>query len=342
MLRNRKVVVNILITAALIMNILLIPVVSAYENPAVNWPLKKSASHGGVNAYTAATIGRFTKNNNIPYNPAKGAYVYTYRITGLGETRTSSGRSTAKCRIQSVEIKELTNKANQAIWTSTDPQYIGSWPRSNGNSAYYANVAYTISSLAISSISSYANYAISAATLVSSLHSGCDDESNGETVLREWEYSPDKTDVSYFFWWTHDIKPGQTVKFSVENCLFGPYYECVDVKKTFTVTAPSRAPSKMTEAEKEKYGIEVIPLNQLKARSSELNLAPEIVKELIEYGEPVYVAHNLPVEVVSDEPTDKEEAISKLVERTGYSREELFGTVNPFGNITSRKEKSLS
>lgn len=62
MLRNRKVVVNILITAALIMNILLIPVVSAYENPAVNWPLKKSASHGGVNAYTAATIGRFTKN----------------------------------------------------------------------------------------------------------------------------------------------------------------------------------------------------------------------------------------------------------------------------------------
>lgn len=67
MLRNRKVVVNILITAALIMNILLIPVVSAYENPAVNWPLKKSASHGGVNAYTAATIGRFYKNNNIPY-----------------------------------------------------------------------------------------------------------------------------------------------------------------------------------------------------------------------------------------------------------------------------------
>jgi hypothetical protein len=42
------------------------------------------------------------------------------------------------------------------------------------------------------------------------------------------------------------------------------------------------------------------------------------------------------------EPTDKEEAISKLMERTGYSREELFGPVNPFGNKTNKSEKSLS
>ncbi len=152
------------------------------------------------------------------------------------------------------------------------------------------------------------------------------------------------TDVSYFFWWMHDVKPGQTVKFSVENCLFGPYYEVVDVKKTYTVTAPSRAPSKMTEAEKEKYGIEVIPLNELEARSSELNLAPEIVEELIKYGEPVYVAHNLTVEEVisEDEPADKEELISELVNRTDYSREELLGPVNPFGNKTNKSEESLS
>lgn len=118
----------------------------------------------------------------------------------------------------------------------------------------------------------------------------------------------------------------------------------VNVKKIFSVTAPSRAPSKMTEAEKEKYGIEVITLNQLKARSSELNLAPEVVEELIKCGEPVYVAHNLTVEeVISvNEPADKEELISELVNRTGYSREELLGPVNPFGNITNKKEESLS
>lgn len=317
------------------------PVASAYETPTWDSTLKKSASYNGIYAYTAADVGYF---GPAIYNPARNTYEYTFRITGLGETRTSSGGSTAACRIQGVEIKEVTNKANQAIWTSTDPQYIGSWPRPDGNSAYYSNVAYTISSLAISAMSSYANYAISAATLVASLRSGYDDETNGETVWREWEYSPDKTDVSYFFWWIHDVKPGQTITFSVENCLFGPYYEMADVKKTYSVTAPSRAPSKMTEAEKEKYGIEVIPLNELEARSSELNLAPEIVEELIKYGEPVYVAHNLTVEEVisEDEPAYKEELVSELVNRTGYSREELLGPVNPFGNITIKKEESLS
>lgn len=341
MLRNRKVAVNVLIAAFLIMNILFMPVVSAYQTPIWNSTLKKSASYNGVYAYTAANVGLF---GDPVYMSGRNAYVYNYRITGLGETRTSTGGSTAKCRIQSVEIKEVTNKANQAIWTSTDPLYIGSWPRPDGNSAYYANVAYTISSIAISAINSYANYAVSAVTLVASLLSGYDGETNGETVWREWEYSPDKTDVSYFFWWMHDVKPGQTVTFSVENCLFGPYYEMVNVKKTYSVTAPSRAPSKMTEAEKKKYGIEVIPLNELEARSSELNLAPEVVEELIEYGEPVYVAHNLTIkEVVSeDEPADKEELIFELANRTGHSREELLGPVNLFGNNTSKKEESLS
>lgn len=100
----------------------------------------------------------------------------------------------------------------------------------------------------------------------------------------------------------------------------------------------------MTEAEKKKYGIEVIPINELEGRSSELNLAPEVVEELIKYGEPVYVAHNLTIEevVLEGEPADKEELISELVNRTGYSREELLGPVNPFGNITSKKEESLS
>lgn len=338
MLRNRKVAVNILITAVLIMDILFMPVASAYETPVYSWKLKNTVYYGGINAYTAATVGRF----EAPYIPSRNAYEYNYRITGVGETRTSSGGSTAACRIQAVEIKEVENKANQAMWTSTDSQYIGAWPRPNGNSAYYANVAYTISSIAISYINSYASFAISAATLVSSMLSGCDEESNGETIRREWEYDQDKTDVGHFFWWLNDIKPGQTVKFSVGDYLFGPSYEIVGVKWTFTVTAPSRAPSEMTEAEKEKYGIEVIPLNQLKARSSELNLAPETVEELIEYGEPVYVAHNPPVEVVSCEPIDKEEVISKLLEGGKHSREELFGPENPFGNKTNKSEESLS
>jgi hypothetical protein len=60
MLRNRKVAVNMLIMAVLITNILLMPVVFAYEDPVINWGLKKSVSYGGINAYTAADLGRFS------------------------------------------------------------------------------------------------------------------------------------------------------------------------------------------------------------------------------------------------------------------------------------------
>lgn len=49
-----------------------------------------------------------------------------------------------------------------------------------------------------------------------------------------------------------------------------------------------------------------------------------------------------PIIVSEYEPVDKEEAISKLVNRTGYSREELLDPVNPFGNNTSKKEEALS
>ncbi len=46
--------------------------------------------------------------------------------------------------------------------------------------------------------------------------------------------------------------------------------------------------------------------------------------------------------ISEDEPADKEELISELVNRTDYSREELLGPVNPFGNKTNKSEESLS
>jgi len=49
-----------------------------------------------------------------------------------------------------------------------------------------------------------------------------------------------------------------------------------------------------------------------------------------------------PIIVSEYEPADKEEAISKLLETSEYSREELFGPDNPFGNNSSKKEESLS
>jgi hypothetical protein len=104
----------------------------------------------------------------------------------------------------------------------------------------------------------------------------------------------------------------------------------VGVGWTFTVTAPV-APSKMTESEKEKYAIELIPINELKGRSEELNLAPETVDELTMYGEPIYYAHKIPIEAIPYEP-DKEKVISKILERGRYSRDTLFTAVTSMAN----------
>ncbi|NLO29762.1 MAG: hypothetical protein GX120_04480 [Methanosarcina mazei] len=79
MLRNRKVAVNILIAAFLVMDILFMPVASAYDEPDRDSTLKASASYNGVYAYTAATLGLF---GDPVYMPGRNAYVYNYRITG--------------------------------------------------------------------------------------------------------------------------------------------------------------------------------------------------------------------------------------------------------------------
>lgn len=176
--------------------------------------------------------------------------------------------------------------------------------------------------MAISAVSSYAGFAVSATTLVYSMLSGCDDQQNGETVIRQWEYSPDKTDVGHFFWWRVNVDPGQTIKFDVEDDLFGPYYELVGVGWHFTVTAPP-SPDKMTDSEKERYGVELVSADELRNNSQDLKISSKTINSLINSGEPVYRIHNLSVEAVPYTP-NKENAISKLLGMTDLTIDKLF------------------
>lgn len=319
------------ILAAMLVCVAFTPAVSAYDNPEESWTEDDSTYYGGINAYIASTTGYFGGQ----YISGRDVYEFTFRMTGVGETRDTYSNPTTACRIQALEITETYNNAHQAIWTSTDPVYVGAWPRDSGSSAYYYNVAYKVSLLAISAINSYAGFAISAADLVLSLLSGYDDGEDGETIWREWDHSTDQTDVGHFFWWLVDVDPGETVRFSVDDYLFGPSYEMIGVGWNFEIATPSKSPDKMTEAEREKYGIEIIPINELKQRSEELNIAPETVDELIRYGEPVYYAHKIPVKAIPVKP-DKEAAISRLLERTGYSKDLLFDTTNPLAASTDK------
>ena len=72
----------------------------------------------------------------------------------------------------------------------------------------------------------------------------------------------------------------------------------------------------MSAAEMEKYGIEAIPIRELKGRADDLHMAPETVEELLKQGEQIYYAHNLPVVVTPHQP-EPPVFLPKILEKSG-------------------------
>jgi hypothetical protein len=63
----------------------------------------------------------------------------------------------------------------------------------------------------------------------------------------------------------------------------------------------------MTAAEKEKYGIQAIPMEQLPARAKEFYLDPESVQKQLDTGKPYfYYGTNLPITITVERPTKYE------------------------------------
>jgi hypothetical protein len=264
-------------------------ITSAYEEPKDHWERDNSCYNYWGNGYIAGSVGYF----GASWIPERNVWEYNFRITGVGEGRDDYGDPLEVCLSHRVIVKETVNKEHQTIWTSTDKQYMGAWPNSGTEEEYY-DIAYSVTSLAISAINSHASFALSAIGLLESFTSDCDDEQNGEKVYRNWDCSSPETDVGHWFWWLHDVDPNQEVEFTVEDDLFGGGFEWVGVSWSFTCNTPS-PPSKMSAAEMRNYGIEVIPISELKGRADELNMAPKTVEELLKQREPIYYAHNLPV-----------------------------------------------
>ena len=63
------------------------------------------------------------------------------------------------------------------------------------------------------------------------------------------------------------------------------------VEHSWTCTINSPPPSsEMSAAERRKYGIEEIPVSEIRERAKELGISSAVVKKLLELGEPVYIA----------------------------------------------------
>ncbi len=285
--------VTILVLCAVMLSFMA-PMASAYDEPETTWTQTGTGFGGvypGVNAYKSATVGYY----GAPWIPGRNVWEYNFRIASPGETRWSEdGSAIDTISTQRLVISETVNKDHQAMWTSTDSRYLGAWPESGPNPSVYLDAAFSATSLAVGAINAYAGFALGVVDLLIALVHTCDNQQDGETILREWWFAPAESDAFHWFWWLHDVDPNQQVKFTVSDEMYGQGWEYVGVGWEFTCTTPS-PPGSMSVEEREQYGIEEIPISKLTSRASDLNIAPETVEELQKIGQPIYYAHKLPL-----------------------------------------------
>ncbi len=270
----------------------------AVDNPQQSWsqtyvaPGSQLLNYKGIEEFSIGYYG-------ATWQPSRNAWETNWRIVGLGESRDGvSGNPVGDISQSNFAVQA--RSGTQTIWTTTDPTYVGAWPES-GNGASYYNFAYSLISLAVGTINPIAGFAMGAGDLVNQMVSMYSSgQTSSQYISRTWTFFPYKSDAAHWFWWIHDFAPNQQAQFSVSDSINGPGFLQSYIGGTFTVNTPS-APGRMSESDKLKYGLEIIPVDNLTSRAAELGIAPETVKELQKTGEPVYYLHKVPITMVKIE-----------------------------------------
>lgn len=331
----------------------------ASDNPVSHTEESNSTFYNGNNIYASSSIAFM----GAEWSSARHKWAFNYRFSGTGASRyRTTGDATNEIRIAAMEIDGTSNTDNMAIWTSNDPEYIGSAPENSGTDAYYSDIADSVVGFAITAINNLgASYAWSTYGLLSALMSTVDDTdpSDPDREWRQWEWSWDKSDVGQFFWFIVDVDPYQTVQISNEYMIFGPGYELLSAGKGYrnleAGSPPSSAstatmstsenwnPGMMSEEEKKKYGIEEIPRDQFEKRAKELHISKRSVKEFLNSDDEVfYYAHNFVEYEVA--PSEKSPATPKglLVKDIKAQLDKSRKVVKGFSYLDEKTEGDLN
>ena len=267
------------------------------EDPIKHWEDKHSCAMGSIDnpywGYLAISVGYF--GYTWIDVPNRHCYEYNMRIVGVGRTKKDASTTVPYCTSHFVEIKQTVNPDAQTVWQTFEDKYVGAWPHTGATVDYY-QIAGACASYAIDLMSSFAGFELSTIEFINSLLSAVDEsEHTEEIVRREWDCPYLETsDCGHFFWWLHDVDPNPDppIQFTVEDFLYGLSGESqpLSIKFTFSITPPND-PTKLSAAELRKYGIQKIPIREIKERAAELGISSTTVKELIEQGEPVYIGY---------------------------------------------------
>lgn len=241
-------------------------------------------------------------------------WLYECYICGGGAVRLKNtppaGSHGWGCFCHYLEVTEEYNKENMILdlvdnWAERKGCVPHSGPDEDYSTIY--SVLEALANIMINLIGGYVSYAWAAASaFIDALISAIDTENKeDERLTCEFDYPRDSedwpgctdcwpSDVGYWYWWEVYVNPSQRVEFDVYEFFMGVENAwdgwVVEHRKTFTINSPPPDPEGMSAAEKRKYNIEEIPASKIKERAVELGISPAMAKELLELGEPLYVA----------------------------------------------------
>jgi hypothetical protein len=323
---------------------------SAYDNPVSHLDRSASTWYNYNDIYAASTTGYM---GAYWIGGGRSCWEFNFRIVGTGASRYDDGDPSDLVRIAAMQIEGTSNTNNLALWTSEDSKYIGSTPETSGDDENYYDIGMALADVAVELISSQGlSYAWTAFGLVSAFLSIVDSENDQDDYIwKQWNWSSDESDVGQFFWFLADVEPNQVVQISCDYMIFGPGYELLNpgnvLYNCYAPGPPSKSmttdwnPGMMSDEEKEKYGIEEIPAENVNEKAAELNIPDEIVEEFNKSNDEVlYYAHNLPVtEVLPSHDSSSSITKGSLIDElcNQIERNELI--IKAFSNIKDKSDE---
>ncbi|ABE51917.1 hypothetical protein [Methanococcoides burtonii] len=262
-----------------------------------------------IGEYTEIIAALVVKVIKVTWLPFSGTWLYQCRLKSVGKVRLNSGSPPFQLGWGSyrsfIKLEKVESGDSAFSFTyDTSVENLGGYPHS-GNHANYDTVNEIIALLttaAISQMSQYVSYGLTAAQLIGLLCGIPDDTDNTTEYLNaEYHYSSDvpingawSPESSCWYSWEMRAKGNDVVRFKLNyefnsiELMGSPWIYYVGNNSTWILVTPP-PPSQMSSAEKEAYGLIEIPVNSIEKHASEFNLSTERVREHMDFDEPLYV-----------------------------------------------------
>lgn len=284
------------------------------DSPNETWEKSDSATHtsGGWNTgvYHSTSVGWY----GATYEDENSAWGHDFRLSTTSAARhTDHGSQLDRIDMHYAGVNQgTTDRVDAAV----SEDHHGVWPRTKTDTYDHSDLMVDVAKKAITTLSTFADFALTAAEFAGKLTP--DDahvDSSDFTYLDKWDYSTEHSDVGHYRWYEVYNSGSSQDTFSIEtqatdsdfglepqtNFTFSLYADYEPNETSSSSTTQTTTTSAGTTLYRPKPGwlVERIPYEKVRERGRALGW-PEgrIQRHLEKTGEPVYFAHQAPIELV--------------------------------------------